>query len=46
MSIPALVGDGENLIINFKAVEHRTDVDSGTIMAIMPIILQTLLLPL
>jgi hypothetical protein len=29
MSIPALVGDGENLVINFKAVEHRTDVDSG-----------------
>jgi len=29
MSIPALVGDGEDLVINFKAVEHRTDVDSG-----------------
>jgi hypothetical protein len=29
MSIPALVGDGDNLVINFKAVEHRTDVDSG-----------------
>jgi hypothetical protein len=29
MSIPALVGDGSNLVINFKAVEHRTDVDSG-----------------
>ena len=29
MSIPALAGDGENLVINFKAVEHRTDVDSG-----------------
>lgn len=29
MSIPALVGDGSNLVINFKAVEHREDVDSG-----------------
>ena len=29
MSIPALVGDNDNLVINFKAVEHRTDVDSG-----------------
>jgi hypothetical protein len=35
MTIPALVDTGEsgptgdNLIINFKAVEHRTDVDSG-----------------
>jgi hypothetical protein len=29
ITIPALVGDGENLVINFKAVEHRTDVDSG-----------------
>jgi len=29
MSIPALAGDNTNLVINFKAVEHRTDVDSG-----------------
>jgi hypothetical protein len=29
MSIPALVGNNQNLVINFKAVEHRTDVDSG-----------------
>jgi len=29
MSIPALVGDGDDLVINFKAVEHRTDTDSG-----------------
>ena len=29
MSIPALVGDGSNLVINFKAVEHREDVASG-----------------
>jgi hypothetical protein len=29
MSIPALVGDGEDLVINFKAVEHRRDIDSG-----------------
>lgn len=29
MSIPALAGDNSNLVINFKAVEHRTDVDSG-----------------
>jgi hypothetical protein len=29
MSIPALVGAGDNLVINFKAVEHRLDVDSG-----------------
>jgi hypothetical protein len=27
MSIPALAG--EDLVINFKAVEHRTDIDSG-----------------
>ena len=29
MSIPALAGGNTNLVINFKAVEHRTDVDSG-----------------
>jgi hypothetical protein len=29
MSIPALAGNNQNLVINFKAVEHRTDVDSG-----------------
>jgi hypothetical protein len=29
MSIPELVGDNDNLVINFKAVEHRTDIDSG-----------------
>jgi hypothetical protein len=35
MTIPALIDtggsgpDGDNLIINLKAVEHRTDVDSG-----------------
>jgi hypothetical protein len=29
MSIPALVGNGDNLIINFKAVEHRKSIDSG-----------------
>lgn len=29
MSIPALTGTGEDLVINFKAVEHRSDVDSG-----------------
>ena len=29
MSIPALVGNNQNLVINFKAVEHRTDVESG-----------------
>ncbi len=29
MSIPALVGDGSNLVINFNAVEFRSDVDSG-----------------
>ena len=29
MEIPALAGAGDDLVINFKAVEHRTDVDSG-----------------
>jgi len=29
MSIPALSGGNTNLVINFKAVEHRTNVDSG-----------------
>lgn len=29
MSIPALAGGNDNLVINFKAVEHRTDVESG-----------------
>lgn len=29
MSIPALAGGNTNLVINFKAVEHRTDVESG-----------------
>ena len=29
MSIPALAGNNQNLVINFKAVEHRTDVESG-----------------
>ena len=29
MSIPALAEGNTNLVINFKAVEHRTDVDSG-----------------
>ena len=29
MSIPALAGAGDDLVINFKAVEHRSDVDSG-----------------
>ena len=29
MEIPALAGAGDNLVINFKAVEHRTDIDSG-----------------
>lgn len=28
-SIPALGDDGDNLIINLKAVEHRTDTESG-----------------
>ena len=29
MEIPALVGAGDNLVINLKAVEFRSDVDSG-----------------
>jgi hypothetical protein len=29
MSIPALAGAGDDLVINFKAVEHRSDIDSG-----------------
>jgi hypothetical protein len=29
MTIPALVGAGDNLVINLKAVEFRSDVDSG-----------------
>ena len=29
MSIPALVQNDDNLVINFKAVEHRTNIDSG-----------------
>ena len=29
MSIPALTGAGEDLVINLKAVEHRSDIDSG-----------------
>jgi hypothetical protein len=29
MSIPALSGTGENLVIDLKAVEFRSDVDSG-----------------
>jgi hypothetical protein len=29
MSIPAIVQDSDNLVINFKAVEHRTNIDSG-----------------
>ena len=29
MTIPTLVAPGENLVINFSAVEHRNDVDSG-----------------
>ena len=29
MSIPALAGAEDDLVINFKAVEHRSDIDSG-----------------
>jgi hypothetical protein len=29
MSIPAIIEDSDNLVINFKAVEHRTNIDSG-----------------
>jgi hypothetical protein len=29
MTIPALVGAGDNLVIDLKAVEHRLDIDSG-----------------
>jgi hypothetical protein len=29
MSIPAIIQDSDNLVINFKAVEHRTNIDSG-----------------
>lgn len=29
MTIPTLVAPGNNLVINFSAVEHRNDVDSG-----------------
>jgi hypothetical protein len=29
MIIPAIIQDSDNLVINFKAVEHRTNIDSG-----------------
>jgi hypothetical protein len=29
MSIPAIIQDSDNFVINFKAVEHRTNIDSG-----------------